>query len=149
MQQAQQRETGERISWARAVIFAAGFFFLATFLVGQLPSYINLESISSSLVGLEQAMWAIALLCLGGFLIVQAIVMLFDPKPVVPPIIFQGLGFIIGAVGTAVIVWAVVTGNQLFPGPGVTWNSVLGGAVLWFPAGAVDLVVLGTVMLIV
>lgn len=149
MQQAQQRETGERISWARAVIFAVGFFFLATFLVGQLPSYINLESISSSLVGFEQAMWAIALLSLGAFLIVQAIVMLFDPKPVVPPIIFSGLGFIIAVAGTALIIWAVVTGNQLFPGPGVTWNSLLGGAVLWFPAGSVDLVVLGIVMLLV
>src|SRR5437588_240124 len=40
MQQVQQRETPERMSWARAMIFGVGFFFLAAILVGQLPSYI-------------------------------------------------------------------------------------------------------------
>ncbi|HLI70992.1 MAG TPA: hypothetical protein VKV19_14635, partial [Ktedonobacteraceae bacterium] len=83
MQQAQQREAGERISWARALIFAVGFFFLATFLVGQIPSYINSQMTASSLVSLEQGLLALAYVCLGGFLIIQAIVMLFDPKPVV------------------------------------------------------------------
>jgi hypothetical protein len=149
MQQAQPRESGERISWARALIFAVGFFFLATFLIGQLPSYINLESIASSLVGFEQAMWAFALLFLGAFLIIQAIVMLFDPKPVVPPLIFQGLGFIVGAAGLVLTVWASATGNQFFPGSGMSWNPMLGGEVLWFPAGSVDVVVLGVVMLLV
>src|SRR5712664_192358 len=103
MQQAQQRDTGERISWARALVFAVGFFFLAALLVGQLPSYINSEMTSSSLVGLEQGLLALAFVCLGGFLVVQAIVMLFDPKPVVPPVIFSGLGAILAIIGTAVI----------------------------------------------
>ena len=149
MQQAQQRETGERISWARALIFAVGFFFIAALLIGQLPSYVNLEMISSSLVGLERAMLAIAFVCLGGFLVVQVIVMLFDPRPVVPPIIFAGLGFILAVAGTVLIFWAAISGNQTFPGAGTFWNPTLGGTVLWFPANSVDFVALGAILLFV
>src|SRR6185312_2711233 len=149
MQHTQQREAGERISWARALIYAVGFFFLATLLVGQIPSFINLQMTSSSLVGMEQAMFALALVCFGGFLIVQAIVMLFDPKPVVPPFIFTGLGLILAIVGTVLIFWAAITGNQLVPHITTHWNSVLGGTVLWFPENALDLVALGAIILFV
>jgi hypothetical protein len=149
MQQTQQRETGERISWARALIFAVGFFFIAALLVGQLPSYVNLEMISSSLVGLEQTLLAIAFVCLGGFLVVQAIIMLFDPKPVVPPVIFEALGVILAAGGAVLIFWAAATGNQTVPRANAGWNPLLGGSVLWFPANAVDLVALGAILLFV
>ena len=149
MQQAQQRETGDRISWARALIFAVGFFFLAAFLVGQIPSYINSAMTASSLVGFEQAMLAIALVGLGGFLVVQAIVMLFDPKPVVPPIIFVGLGFIIAVLGAGLAGWASLSGNQLFPNGTSKWNPIWGGSVLWFPPGSLDLVALGATMVFV
>src|SRR5579859_7789034 len=143
MQQTQQREASERISWARALIFAVGFFFLAALLVGQIPSFVNLQMTSSSLVGMEQAMFAIALVCLGGFLIVQAIVMLFDPKPVVTPFVFTGLGAIVAIVGIVLIFWVIITGNQTVPHATTRWNSVLGGTVLWFPANVLDLVALG------
>lgn len=149
MQQAQQRETGDRISWARALIFAVGFFFIAAFLVGQIPSYINSAMTASSLVGFEQAMLAIAFVGLGGFLVVQAIVMLFDPKPVVPPIIFAGLGFIIAVLGAALAGWASWSGNQVFPTATIKWNPIWGGSVLWFPPGSVDLVALGATMVFV
>lgn len=149
MQQAQQREAGERISWARALIFAVGFFFIAAFLVGQIPSYINSVMTASSLVGFEQAMLAIAFVSLGGFLVVQAIVMLFDPKPVVPPIIFAALGFIVAAFGTILVLWASWTANQTFPDATVKWNPIWGGSILWFPPDSVDLVALGAVMVFV
>ncbi len=149
MQQAQQREAGERISWARALIFAVGFFFLATFLVGQIPSYINSQMTASSLVSLEQGLLALAYVCLGGFLIIQAIVMLFDPKPVVPPAIFSVLGFILTVAGTVLIFWAAATGNQTVPAGNASWNSIMGGALLWLPSGAIDLVALGATMVFV
>lgn len=163
MQQTQQRETGESISWARALIFAVGFFFLAALLVGQIPSFVNLEMTSSSLIGFEQAMLALALVSLGGFLVVQAIVMLFDPKPVVPPGIFAGLGVILAALGAVAIGWAMVTptgdaitrsnpfltNSQFFPTNTTNWNSLLGGKALWFPAGSVDIVALGIFLLFV
>ena len=53
MQQAQQREIPERMSWARAMIFGVGFFFLSAILVGQLPSFI-FNLMTNSMVGLEQ-----------------------------------------------------------------------------------------------
>lgn len=149
MQQTQQRETGERISWARALIFAIGFFFLATFLVGQIPSYINSAMTASSLVGFEQGMLALAFVSLGGFLVIQAIVMLFDPKPVVPPTIFMALGSGIAVVGAALVLWACWTANQTFPDASIQWFPIWGGSILWFPPGSVDLVALGATMVFV
>lgn len=149
MQQAQQREGGERISWARALIFAVGFFFLSALLIGQLPSFINTEMTSASLLGLEQGLLALAYVCLGGFLVIQAIAMLFDPKPVVPPAIFSVLGLGLSVVGAALTGWASLTGNQAFPGHGVSWAPIWGGSVLWFPEGVVDLVALGAILLFV
>src|SRR6266567_6397027 len=112
MQQVQQREIPERISWARAMIFGVGFFFIAAILIGQLPGYIFLQMTAASLVGLEQGSIALAAACLGGFLVIQAIVMLFDPKPVVPPAIFSGLGIILAVIGVGGLLWATGTGHQ-------------------------------------
>ena len=54
MQQTQRRDVSEQMSWARAMVFAVGFFFIAALLVGQVPSYIYLEMTAASLVGAEQ-----------------------------------------------------------------------------------------------
>jgi len=150
MQQAQQRANGsnvpaqaERISWARSMIFAAGFFFLAALLIGQIPGYINLAMTASSLVGFEQGILALAVVCLAGFVVIQIVVMLFDPKPVIPPIVLSVLGVPIALVGLAVMLWASYTNNQYFPAQNVYWNPVLGGNVLWFPPLSFDLIMLG------
>src|SRR5258708_13003698 len=143
MQQVQQREIPERISWARAMIFGVGFFFIAAILVGQVPGYIYLQMTAASLVGLEQGSIALAAACLAGFLVIQAIVMLFDPKPVVPPAIFSGLGVLLSLVGLAIAFCVGLTGNQYFPHKDTVWNPVLGGTVLWFQPNAVDLVIIG------
>src|SRR5262249_27962890 len=109
----------------------------------------NSELTASSLTGMEQGMLALAFVCLGGFLVVQVIVLLFDPKPLVPPRIVAGLGFILAVIGAVLIFWATSTGNQTFPNARVSWNSIWGGTVLWFPEGAVDLVALGATMVFV
>ena len=126
MQQAQQRANGsnvpaqtERISWARSMIFAAGFFFLAALLIGQIPGYINLAMTASSLVGFEQGILALAVVCLAGFIVIQIVVMLFDPKPVIPPIVLSVLGVPIALAGLAVMLWASYTNNQYFPAQNV------------------------------
>ncbi len=79
MQQTQQREVSERISWARAVIFAVGFFFLAALLLGQIPGYIYYQ-MTASLISFEQGLLGIAIAALAGFVVIQVIVLLFDPK---------------------------------------------------------------------
>src|SRR5260370_2365959 len=149
MQQAQQRSNGtgapvqaERISWARAMIFAVGFFLHGALLIGQLPGYIFDQMTASSLVGLEQGSLALAAICLAGFIVIQVVVMLFDPKPVVPPAAIGGLGSIFTLGGLAIILAAAYTNNQYFPAANVTWNPVLGGNLLWFPSPAVDLIIL-------
>src|SRR6266567_1431787 len=154
MQQAQQRTNGsmapaptERISWARAMIFAAGFFFLAALLIGQIPGYINLAMTASSLVGFEQGMLALAVVCLAGFLVIQIVVMLFDPKPIIPPIVLSVSGVPIAVAGLAVILWASYTNNQYFPAQNVTWFPLLGGNVLWFPPLSFDLIMLGAAII--
>ena len=154
MQQAQQRSNGtgvsaqtERISWARAMIFAVGFFFLAAILLGQIPGYIYLVMTASSLIAFEQGFLALAVVCLAGFIVIQVVVMLFDPKPVIPPIVFSVLGVPIALVGLAIILWASYTNNQYFPAKNVTWFPVLGGNVLWFPPLSFDLIMLGAAIM--
>ncbi|HXL37677.1 MAG TPA: hypothetical protein VN954_10800 [Ktedonobacteraceae bacterium] len=154
MQQAQQRTNGrgvpapiERISWARSMIFAAGFFFLAALLIGQIPGYINLAMTASSLVGFEQGILALAVVCLAGFIVIQVVVMLFDPKPVIPPIVLSVLGIPIAIAGLAIILWASYTNNQYFPAKNVTWFPLLGGNVLWFPPFTFDLIMLAAAIM--
>jgi len=156
----QQREVPERISWARALIFAAGFFLIAAILLGQLPSVVYAEMTSATLEQFEQLCLSLAFVCLGGFTIVQVIVLLFDPKPLLPPVIFTVLGGILGVAGLALSLWATTTGcvpdqdltkvtcNQYFPvDKTVHWYPLLGGNVLWFQPHAVDFVMIGLTVL--
>ncbi len=155
MQQTQRREISEQMSWARAMIFAVGFFFIAALLVGQVPSYIYLEMTAASLVGAEQGSLAMGLTCLASFAVIQVIVLLFDPKPVVPPIIFPALGTILSLAGLAIMLLAVTTGcspaqtacNQYFPTSNTHILPLLGGNFLWFQPQAFDLVMFGAIIL--
>jgi hypothetical protein len=147
MQHTQPREMPERMSWARAMIFAVGFFFLAAILVAQLPSYINFEMTSASLTGLEQGLLALAAVGIGGFILIQVIVLLFDPKPVVPPAIIVGLGVVFALGGLALLLWAFFTNTQYFPGPGVSLFPLLGGKLLWLQDAAIDFIMIGSVIL--
>src|SRR5712691_98072 len=143
MQHVTKREVPERISWARALIYAAGFFFISAILIGQLPGYVYLQMTASTLTGLEQGSLALAVTCLGIFTIISVIVMLFDPKPIVPPIIFTGLGVISTVIGLGFIGWVNWSGNQYFPGDKTSILPLLSGKFLWFQANAVDLLMLG------
>ncbi len=147
MLQTQQREQGDRISWARAIIFGVGFFFISALLIGQLPSYIFYQMTASTLAALEQGTLALGLVGIAGFVVIQVIVMLFDPKPVVPPIIFSGLGSILSVGGLALLLWAAMSGNQYFPNATTTIAPVLGGQFLWFQANDIDLVMIGVIIL--
>jgi hypothetical protein len=147
MQQTQQRELPERMSWARAMIFATGFFFIAAIFIGQLPGYVFLQMTAATLQGLEIGSLALAAVGIGVFIVIQVIVLLFDPKPLVSPRIFSVLGFLFAAGGLALLLWAVLTGNQYFPHAGSTWNPVLGGTLLWFEPGAVDFAMVGATLL--
>lgn len=143
MQQVQQRETTERISWAKAMIFAVGFFFLAAMLVGQIPGYIFSQMTAATLQNLEIGSLGLGIVCVGSFLIILVIVSLFDPKPLVPPIIFPVLGVLLAVAGLACVVGSGLTGNQYFPAENTSLAPVLGGKFLWFQAGDIDFVMIG------
>jgi hypothetical protein len=157
MQQVQRREGSDQISWARAVIFAIGFFFITALLIGQVPGFIYLQLTAASLEGAEQGSLALGLTCLAAFVVIQVIVMLFDPKPVVPPIIFTVLGLPLAVGGLALMVWATATGcdtsqavatcNQYFPGNNTHINPMLGGNFFWFQPGSIDFVMIGAILL--
>jgi len=149
MQQVQQRELPERISWARALIFGVGYFFIASILLGQLPGYIFNASTASSLEEFERGSISLGLVCMASFAIIQVIMLLFDPKPVVPPTIMAGLGVIISLVGIALAIWAPLTGNQFFPKADTNVASLLGGKFLWLQPGAIDFLMVGLIVLLV
>ncbi len=149
MQQVQQRELPERISWARALIFGVGYFFIASILVGQLPGYIFNASTASSLQEFEHGSLSLGLICMASFAIIQVIVLLFDPKPVVPPVIMAGLGAIFSIIGIALSVGAPLTGNQYFPKGDTSIAPLLGGKFLWLQPEAIDFLMVGLVVLLV
>ena len=148
MQHTQPREVSERISWARALIFGVGFFFVTAILIGQLPSYIYFQ-VTTGLTAIEQGLLALTAACLGGFLVIQAIVMLFDPKPVVPPAVFSFLGVVFTLGGLALAFWGGLSGNQYFPKSSTSIAPLLGGNFLWLEPGAIDWVMVGLALVFV
>jgi hypothetical protein len=170
MQQVQQHQSvgvsqgSERMSWARAMIFAVGFFLISAILIGQLPSTVYAYMTASTLSSFEQLCLGVGVVCIASFVVIQVIMLLFDPKPVVPPAIFVGLGPILAFGGLALTIWATTTGclpatrdadgvyqygavacNQYFPSASTSIAPLLGGHFLWFQAQAVDLSMLGLV----
>ncbi len=143
MQQTQQRELPERISWARAMVFAVGYFFIAAILVAQVPGYIYDQMTSATLTGFEQGTLSMGVVLIACFAVLMTILMLFDPKPVVPPALFTGLGAILTLLGLAVAIGTTVTGYQYFPSAGMQILPVLGGNFLWFQPQSIDFFMVG------
>jgi hypothetical protein len=132
---------------------------IAAILLGQLPSVVYAEVTEATLQQFELLCLTLGFVGLGGFAIVQVIVLLFDPKPLIPPAILTVLGVILAVAGFALSIWATTTGclpnkdltlvtcNQYFPSITTHWNSILGGNVLWFQPQAVDFVMIGLTVL--
>ena len=149
MQHTQPREQSERISWARAMIFAVGFFFIAALLIGQVPSFIYYQLTASSFTAIEQGFLGLAATCFAGFIVIQVVVMLFDPKPVLPPMLFGMVGLPLAAGGLALLLWSAWSGNQYFPNASTNLWAVLGGKFLWFPVNTIDLSMIGSTIMVV
>src|SRR5579862_2980116 len=94
-----QREHEQPMSWARAVLIAVGFFFIAAILVAQVPGYFFNISTNAKLALMEQGFLALGLLSIGLGAIAFEIVYLYDPKPLIPWPLFGLLGAGITAVG--------------------------------------------------
>ena len=129
------------------MIFAVGFFFIAALLIGQIPSFIYYQLTAASLTAMEQGFLGLAATCIAGFIVIQVVVMLFDPKPVLPPILFSKIGFPVAAAGLALLLWSAWSGNQYFPNASTNLWAVLGGKFLWFPVNTIDLSMIGSTIM--
>lgn len=131
------------------MIFAVGFFFIAALLIGQIPSFIYYQITASSFTAIEQGFLGLAATCFAGFIVIQVVVMLFDPKPVLPPILFSMLGLPVAVAGLALLLWSTWSGNQYFPNASTNLWAVLGGKFLWFPVNTIDFAMIGSTIMAV
>ena len=139
------------MSWARAIILAAGLFFVAMILMNQFPGYMYTVFTGARLTKFEQGMLDVALVSLGLAILLMTILFLFDPKPVVPPFLVAGFGAVLFVVGLAGLILIAVTGHQYLPDspdfPAGTGGTLFGS--IWFQAQSIDLeaismIVMGT-----
>ncbi len=125
------REHEKPMSWARAVVMAVGFFFLAIILVGQVPGYFFTISTLAKLTRLEQGFLSMGLLSVGLGVIALEIALLYDPRPIIPWPIFAVLGAGITAIG-GFFIYQVFTGawHEYLPDAITTTTAVNGANVV-------------------
>lgn len=135
------REYEKPMSWSRAILIAVGFFFVTGILLGQLPSFVFTVSTLSTLVRMEQSFLDMGLLAVGFGLISLTLSFLYDPRPLLPWLLFFVGGLALGVVGLF-MVYQVRIGPYAsgFFGPG--WaeylpDKVVGanGQTTFWPAG--------------
>ena len=138
------------MSWARAIILAAGLFFVAMILMNQFPGYIFTTFTGARLARFEQGMLDVALVSLALAVLLMVVLFLFDPKPVIPPFLVAGFGAVLFAVGLVGLILVYVTGHQFLPDtpdfPAGTGGTLFGW---WFQPKSIDLeaasmIVMGT-----
>lgn len=140
------------MSWVRAIILAAGLFFVAMILMNQFPGYMYTVFTGARLTKFEQGMLDVSLVSLGLAILLMTVLFLFDPKPVIPPFLVAGFGTILFVAGLVGLLLVYATGHQFLPDnpdfpPGT--GGTLFGATWGLQAGSIDLeavsmIVMGT-----
>lgn len=139
------------MSWVRAIILAAGLFFVAMILMNQFPGYMYTTFTGARLTKFEQGMLDVALVSLGLAILLMVVLFLFDPKPVVPPFLVAGFGAVLFVAGLVGLILVYATGHQYLPDapdfPPGTGGTLFGS--IWLQAGSIDLeavsmIVMGT-----
>lgn len=139
------------MSWTRAIILAAGLFFVAMILMNQFPGYMYTVFTGSRLTKFEQGMLDVSLVSLGLAILLMVVLFLFDPKPVIPPFLVVGFGAVLFVVGLAGLILVAATGHQYLPDapdfPPGTGGTLFGS--IWLQAQSIDLeaismIVMGT-----
>jgi hypothetical protein len=143
------REHEQPMSWARALVLATGFFFLAIVLIAQIPGYFYTVSTLATLARFEQGTLDLGLLALGFGVLCFEISMLYDPKPLVFPELFAGLGVIIAGVGGALVGYVyfnphpVSQPREFLPATGYLFSPI------WFQAQSIDISSVGLLGLLI
>src|SRR5258708_3261575 len=155
------REHERPMSWARAILIATGFFFVTAILTGQLPGYVFTTSTLSTLAQFEQGMLDLALLAIGIGVLCFEISFLYDPKPLIPWILFAVLGLGASAVGLFLVYMVSVgqPGTTIFGQPG--WPEFLPSAnwptpgqsylfhPAWFQLNSIDIPAVGMIAILI
>jgi hypothetical protein len=128
------REHEQPMSWARALVLATGFFFLAAILVAQVPGYFYTVSTLATLASFEQGTLDLGLLAVGMGLVAIEISFLYDPRPLFPPALFALAGAAIAAAGGFLLFQIY---NQAFPALLPVQGYLFHPA--WFQKNSIDL----------
>jgi hypothetical protein len=154
MQQVRTREQPEqRMSWVRAIVLAAGLFFVAMILTSQLPGYIFTVFTSARLAHLEQGMLDLALVSLGLSILLMVVLFLFDPKPIVPPALVALFGLVLFALGLAGMIFVYTSGHQFLPDrlpDGTDFPAGSGGTLfgsIWLQPQSIDLTAISMIVM--
>jgi hypothetical protein len=152
MQQLRTQEQPEqRMSWARAIVLAAGLFFVAMILTSQFPGYTYTVFTGARLTKFEQGMLDVSLVSLGLAILLMTVLFLFDPKPVIPPALVAFGGAVLTAAGLIGLILIAISGHQYLPDspdfPAGTGGTLFGS--IWLQAQSIDLeavsmIVMGT-----
>jgi hypothetical protein len=128
------REREQPMSWARALVLATGFFFLAAILVAQVPGYFYTVSTLATLASFEQGTLDLGLLAVGMGLVAIEISFLYDPRPLFPPALFALVGAAFAALGVFLL-FQVYNGAfpALLPDSGYLIHPA------WFQKASIDL----------
>ncbi len=163
MQQTVNRTGGTDMSWARAVVLATGFFFIAVIFLGQIPAFFSLVFTQANLHTMSQSMLSLGLLSAGIALIALTASFLYDPKPVsglFPPL-FGLIGLGLMGLGTIGMLYVFISGHAYFPDQTVVhtanglqtinWPDPSHGWFLnpyWFQPQSVDIGAVGFVLFV-
>ena len=142
------REHEQPMSWARALVLATGFFFLALVLIAQLPGYFYTVSTLATLARFEQGTLALGLLALGMGVVCFEIAMLYDPKPLIFPELFAVVGAGVAAIGVALLIYVATDPDpkrtrEFLPSSGYFLSSI------WFQAQSIDVSSVGLIALLI
>ncbi len=137
------------MSWVRAIVLAAGLFFVTMILMNQLPGYIYTVVTGARLVRMEQGMLDLALVSLGLAVLLMVVLFLFDPKPIVPPFLVAAFGAVLFVAGLVGMILISVTGHQFLPDdpdfPAGTGGTLFGS--IWLQARSIDLLAISMIVM--
>lgn len=137
------------MSWVRAIILAAGLFFVTMILTSQFPGYVYTVVTGARLIRLEQGMLDVSLVSLGLAALLMVVLFLFDPKPIIPPFLVAAGGAILFVAGLVGMLLVYFTGHQFLPDspdfPSGTGGTLFGS--IWLQAQSIDLLAVSMIVM--